>query len=77
MSSCSSCGKPFETNQKKATTDSGLKFYRACLEKLLGSKSTINNQVCEKMYILINTLTRIKTKWECIETVLVTHSCAL
>jgi hypothetical protein len=77
MSSCSSCGKPFEKNQERVTTDSDLEFHRACLEKLLGSKSTTSNQVCEKMFILINALTRIKTKWECVETVLVTHSCVL
>jgi hypothetical protein len=77
MSSCSSCNKPFEQNQEKVTTDNGVKFHRDCLEKLLHSKSTTSNQVCEKMLILITALTRIETKSECVGTVIVTHSCAL
>lgn len=53
MESCSSCGKSLWKNDDKVTTDSGVKFHRACLEQLLNPKHKTKEEVCDKSASLL------------------------
>ncbi len=53
MSLCSACDKPFEKDEEKETTTSGMKFHVACFKKFLSTRSKTDYQVCGKYFFLL------------------------